>query len=230
MAGRSIAVLAALLLVSACAVTSNTPSDFVVEQSVVKTLIKDRARDRKLEYQFAANMQFKTVSRIIGSENAKQCQQYARNRVIKLSWTQACDAALLESNLSKHNQTASLFNRGIMHMKLDDLTSAKKDFQNVLSVDPSFGDAYLSLGTIAANAAEFRNAKTYADKALAVNITQPARVHVLIGFVAEQEFEFDKARAAYQEALRERPGAADIRRKLERLDRLWPEDQTRTDQ
>lgn len=211
------------LSLNACAVSSNSPSTFVTENSVVKTRIKDRNQSRDIEYQFATTREFQTTSRWVGSEQAKSCEAYAQKYAAQTAGLDACSSALAEPALSKRNRQASLFNRGLIHMNMDNIDAAKQDFQTVLKEDPGFGDAYLSLGIMEANAQNYAQAKVLGDQALNLSTAQPDRVYVLLGWIAEHQFDFDGARAAYGQALDINPGSANARRKLKRLNTLWPE-------
>ena len=220
---RHILILAGLLSLTACVSTSNKPSDFVVDHSVVKTRIQDPNMERELEYQFATHMEFKTVTRRVGSENAKKCEEFAREYIAMPAWVKICDQAISEQSLSAQNRQATLFNRGLLYMNLDQIELARADFQSIINETPNFGDAYLSLGTIEANVQNYGRAKDYALKALSYEVEQTDRVYVLLGWVAEHQFDFPAAREAYETALKLKPGASATRRKLDRVNRLWPE-------
>jgi len=177
----------------------------------------------QVEYYFRPLTEFSSTMTMTSSAAAQQCQTYAQFKIANDNWLTSCRAALLETDLSPFNRVATLYNQGLIQMKLGDSEAAKQSFEAAIQHEPDFAAAYFGQAMIASNQSDYERAILLAERAIDMDLDHAHEAYNLIGYVRERQFDFDKARTAYRRALKIRPGASDARLNLERVNRLWPE-------
>lgn len=106
--------------------------------------------------------------------------------------------------------SANFYNLGLVYLKKNDLSSAEKVFEKVIALDPSEGEAYLSVGDIQqATNREAEALQTY--ETLIAKGSGPAvtlgqvRLHLLKGAIFGREGNYNQARAEFEEVIRINP-------------------------
>lgn len=157
------------------------------------------------------------------SPHAKKCENYARHRFANSEWLEPCNLALQNTNISNQNRYATLYNRGLIYMHMEDIDAARQDFNEALKLRPNLGDPYLMYAIMALNQSEYERSLEFVEKGLETGVRKNRLAYHIQARALEGLFDFDGARAAYKKALTNDPGLSRIRRDYERLNRLWPE-------
>ena len=180
----------------------------------------ERGREGSTEFKFKMDMDFKTSITRIVSENAQNCAQKAANP--KPDDIHYCTAALAEPELSPENRYSATYNMGLMQMAFGETDTAALTLLSASALAPENSDSYLALAKLETARGDDALAMDYAVTALSKNPKRPSEIHVTIGHLHEREFEFEKARASYEAAIAANGGSGPARRRLARVNRLWP--------
>jgi len=128
-----------------------------------------------------------------------------------------CTYALDRSAMSVRDRAATLTNRGIIHLALEDYEKSIQDFTSALKLRPEFGEIYINVGNV------YFLDRVY-DKAIeqytAAIEKQTTKVHVAYinrGMAYEKLGDFDNAEQNYRYAMDLLPGAALPQVRLEQL-------------
>lgn len=192
----------------------------ISDQSV--SLIRVDTPTKKKEVYFSTSYEMSSSVTKTGSANAKKCEIYAGFKSVVETWLDVCEAALNEPDLSAQNRLATLYNKGLIHMRQNEIETALSLFDAALEIDEDFAPSFLAKAMIASNKHQYERAVSLANISLAKGLLNTYEAYNVIGYAREGQFEFDKARSAYLNALKIRPGASDARLNLERVNRLWP--------
>lgn len=177
---------------------------------------------KETEFIIAQNMVFNLHSSQARSENAHQCEAYAGRFPADAMWLAVCDAALSEAGLSVQNRKASLFNKALILGSLDRTQDAKTVLLSLAAEYPDFAEPHFELARLSYIADDYDAVLSHAAAAIDRGLPRAARAHTLLGIAHEYHQDFGLARASYQAALARNSANATSRRKLARLNRLWP--------
>ncbi len=132
-----------------------------------------------------------------GAVNAGRCLAAAQRTPAPRRALQPCNAALGDAALSAGDRAATLINRGIVHMHLNNLPAAIADFDASIGSRPEVPEAYVNKGIALVNMGE-RDAEAIAvlNAALERNPARPALVYYSRAVANEQ---LGRARAAYED-------------------------------
>lgn len=155
-------------------------------------------------------------------ETAKACENYARKIPAKEEWLESCQDALAEPNLSEKNRSITRFNKAMLLNNLNKRDEAKKYLKSLSQDDTHFGEADYELARLEYEDLNYSSAIKHAYSALGKRLDRKSRAYYIIGQSYESDFNCNSARHAYETGLQKNPGDAKIRRRLERLNRLWP--------
>ena len=102
----------------------------------------------------------------------------------------------------------ALYNMGVTLINLKKYPEAIAMYDRALAVNPNYADAYFSRGQAAHNAGAFDKAVADYNKALELGIKNPKnQILVAIGISYTEAKQYDRAVAAFDEAIREKPEA-----------------------
>jgi tetratricopeptide (TPR) repeat protein len=180
----------------------------------------EKGREAKTEFDFKMDMEFETTVVRKRSENARACARHAANP--KPTDISFCQNALLEPDLSPENRYVSTYNMGLMQFAFEDYDMASETLLNASTLSPEKSEPLTALAKLAIKRGDEVAAKTYITKALANNPARPTQAYITLGYLHERDFEFEEARAAYEAALASKGSPGEARRRLERINRLWP--------
>lgn len=106
------------------------------------------AQDSKFEkYQHSTSMD------VITSNNyARNCYR-AAGIAARIHYTShkellSCDMAMNHGAMSLRDRAATLTNRGIIYMALENYESAINDYSNALKLKPEFGEIHVNIGNV----------------------------------------------------------------------------------
>jgi tetratricopeptide (TPR) repeat protein len=95
-----------------------------------------------------------TSMEIISTSNshARDCY-YAATIAARIHYTsrkeiENCNVALNFTNLSLHDRAATLANRGIIYMSLEEYQKAIQDYTTAMKLRPDFGELYVNIGNV----------------------------------------------------------------------------------
>jgi tetratricopeptide (TPR) repeat protein len=83
---------------------------------------------------------------VLGSSYARTCYHAAVSRFGGMEALVDCDLAFRQENLSGADRVATHVNRGILKLRLADVTGAIADFDSAIALDPGEPEAYLNKG------------------------------------------------------------------------------------
>jgi len=180
----------------------------------------EKGKDGSTEVEFKMDMKFDTKIIRKVSKNSQTCAQKAANP--KPGDISFCKAALEEADLSPENRYSATYNMGLMHTHFGEIDLAETQLIAAMALSPEMHDSYLALAKLEAGRGNDVAAMDYATTALSKNPKRPAQTYITIGHLHERDFAFDKAREAYTLAVASNGGHGEARRRLERVNRLWP--------
>lgn len=214
------------IILIACATTGEVTDRqkrqaLLKNDNVIQSSVKNQRGD-VTEYIFAQESDIEFQMKTGFSEAAQACENYARQKPTQNSWIDSCDTALEDPTLSPFNQAASLYNKALILGNLTMTSDAKDVLKHLIQKHPTFNEADYEMARLEYEDGNFSIAKTYAQSAIDKNLKRPSRAYYIIGKAHENDFNFASARQAYETGLQKDEGAGNIRRSLERLNRLWP--------
>ena len=109
-----------------------------------------------------------------------------------------------------------------MQMAFGETDAAASTLLSASALSPENSDSYLALAKLETARGNDILAMDYAVTALSKNPKRKSEIHVTIGHLHERDFAFDQARASYEAAIAADGGSGTARRRLERVNRLWP--------
>lgn len=178
--------------------------------------------EKKAEYEveYKVGFEFETHVSFKNSNNAETCALKASSPVARD--VLFCKAALAESDLSAKNRYSAAYNLAIMYIALGEADLASSSFAAAIALSPESAASYMALAKLETKRGNDDAAMQYAKLALDKGTEQPSLAHVIIGYLYEREFDFDKAREAYSAALFSNIASGQARQRLDRVNRLWP--------
>lgn len=165
------------------------------------------AQDKFEKYQHSTSMDV-----ITGNGYARSCYR-AASIAARIHYTSRkeinnCNNALNYSAMSLRDRAATLTNRGIIYMALENYENAIRDYSTALKLKPEFGEIYVNIGNI------YYLGKVY-DKAIeeytkAID-KESSKIHIAYlnrGMAAENMGDFVNAEIDYRAAMEVLPDAA----------------------
>ena len=149
----------------------------------------------------------------IGATHGVECYENARDDFS--TDTSPCDRALKDKNTTRRDQMKTFVNRGIIHNRNGDLSSAVADFNAAIAMDSEVAEAFLNRGNSHFLASRFDRALADYEHSLMLGVQKPWAAWYNIGLVYDAKKEAEKARAAYEKALALNPDFTLARLKLE---------------
>lgn len=149
----------------------------------------------------------------IGAADGAQCYDNARNDFAKD--TDPCDRAIRDGITTRRDKMKTHVNRGIIHNRNGDLTAAVADFNAAIAMDDNIAEAYLNRGNSYYLSARYDDAIADYEHSLALGVNKPWAAWYNIGLVYDVKKDAEKARAAYENALKLNPDFTLARLKLE---------------
>jgi len=128
-----------------------------------------------------------------------------------------CTFALEYTSLSLRDRAATLANRGIIYMALEDYQNAVRDYSTSLRLMPDFGEIYVNIGNVYYMGKIFDKAVQEYTSALEKNTSQGHVAHFNRGMAYEELGDFENAENDYKAALEILPEWSPPRDKLKEL-------------
>ncbi len=159
---------------------------------------------------------------IIGdSEDAKECYYSAQLAVQMQSASRseltACSNALITQNLRIRDKAATLINRGIIYVALEEYQQAVKDYERAEKLYPEFGAIHVNRGNLFFLGESYDSAILEYNKALDIGLNQTYVAHLNRGMAYEKLGQLHKAEADYREAIALVPDWKVAQSKLDRV-------------
>ncbi|HST35460.1 MAG TPA: tetratricopeptide repeat protein [Allosphingosinicella sp.] len=133
----------------------------------------------------------------IGSTNARLCFEAADSPATpSLTAVHDCDEALLRDGLPGYETVATHVNRGILHLRRNNVDLAISDFDAAIALDPEQPESYLNKGAALMRRQDSAGAVQLFTVALERNTSRPAIAHY--GRAVAQEA-MGNINAAYQD-------------------------------
>lgn len=161
---------------------------------------------------------------VIGSDSlAHQCYLASTTAALTGSANQSdidyCDKALQQALLKKRDLIATYVNRGVVHAAMENLTSAVKDYNKALKLDPNVAEAYINRGNLWFVASNYPQAIKDYNRSLELGIRQEHIVLLNRGMVYETTGRYKLAKQDYLAALEKVEEWPAALKKLERVNK-----------
>jgi len=131
---------------------------------------------------------------------AKLCYDGAENGGDPSVYLIYCDEAL-NTSLSPHDRAATLINRGVLRLALNETNSALADFNAGLAIDPNLGEGYIDRGATLIMKRQYAEAITNIDKGLQLGAKRPGLAYYDRAIANEALGDIPGAYKDYQQAL-----------------------------
>lgn len=128
-----------------------------------------------------------------------------------------CTYALERSAMSVRDRAATLTNRGIILMSLQEYDRALQDFTAALDIRPDFGEVHINMGNIYFLERSYNSA---IEQYTAAIEKQSSRIHIAYinrGMAYERLENFDNAEQDYREAMTLLPDSTMVKAKLDEV-------------
>jgi tetratricopeptide (TPR) repeat protein len=175
------------------------------------------AQDSKFEkYQHSTSMD------VITSNNyARNCYR-AAGIAARIHYTShkellSCDMAMNHGAMSLRDRAATLTNRGIIYMALENYESAINDYSNALKLKPEFGEIHVNIGNVYFLGKVFDKAIEEYTTAIELETTKVHIAYINRGMAYESLGDFDNAETDYRTVMEMLPDAALPQVRLEQL-------------
>lgn len=128
-----------------------------------------------------------------------------------------CNYALNRTAMSIRDRAATLANRGIIHMSLQNYPEAIADYNKAIGMKPEFGELNVNIGNVYFMGKVYDKAVTEYTTALEKKTSRPFIAYFNRGMAYESLNDFAKAEADFKTALEMIPDWAAAKTKLEEL-------------
>ena len=129
-----------------------------------------------------------------------ECETGAREGVLTGRALGACDVALRSDALSDPVRARVLVNRAVIALKRNEAGPARSDLEEAVRLAPELPEAWLSLSAARIKARDLSGAVQAANRALELEVSEPALAHFNIAIAEETAGRYDPAYAAYLQA------------------------------
>ena len=167
------------------------------------------------------NVSAQSMTIIGDSEDAKECYYSAQLAIQMQSASRselaACSNALLTQNLRVRDKAATLINRGIIYVALEDYKLAVKDYERAEKLHPEFGAIHVNRGNLFFLGQSYDSAILEYNKALDIGLSQTYVAHLNRGMAYEKLGQLHKAESDYREAIALAPEWKAAQSKLDRV-------------
>lgn len=137
----------------------------------------------------------------IGGGYAASCYQSAKLQDTRSSALEDCDRALSEEALILDDRVATFVNRGILHLRRQNLKAATADFDSALRLNPRQPEAWLNKAVQQVRYGKGADALPMATKALEYRTSKPALAYFVRAVAYEDS---GNVAAAYRDLQRAR--------------------------
>lgn len=156
-----------------------------------------------------------------GNSFAKECfqnsQTAARMGHAGRQDVEPCDRAIKDVALKRKDLVATLVNRGIIRVAMEQYQLAAKDYNRAIALQDDVGEAFLNRGNLWFLAKEFKQAEQDYNVAIEEQVQQMHVAHLNRGMVREQQGNLQGAKQDYLDAL---TFVENWEQALQRLDRV----------
>ncbi len=156
---------------------------------------------------FAQSYHDSTSIEILAGDNspARTCYQDA-SIAARIHYTSRkslanCTYALTRTAMSLRDRAATLANRGIIYMSLEEYRLAIEDYQKAIALKPEFGELNVNIGNVYYLGDAFDKAVTEYTTALEKNTSKPHVAHFNRGMAYENLKNYASAETDYKTAL-----------------------------
>ncbi len=169
----------------------------------------------------ATDVSAQSVTVLGDSEEAQECfysaQLATQMHSASHSELTACTNALISQNLRMRDRAATLINRGIIYVALEEYQKAIKDYERAEKLHPEFGAIHVNRGNLFFMGQSYDSAILEYNKALDMGLNQSYVAHLNRGMAYEKLGQLHKAEADYREAIALVPEWKTAQSKLERV-------------
>ncbi|HWF00539.1 MAG TPA: tetratricopeptide repeat protein [Caulobacteraceae bacterium] len=143
---------------------------------------------------------------VMGDSNATLCSRAAFAELGTYDSLQLCTAALSGGMLDRHDLAGTYINRGVVYMVRLDYKSARADFDQAITIDPSIGEGWVNRGAIDIIDRRYKEGISDISKGLDLGTNEPAKAYYNRGVAYEGIDDEASAYQDYEEALVLQPG------------------------
>lgn len=140
-----------------------------------------------------------------------ECETGAREGVLTGRALGACDVALRSGELSDAIRARVLVNRGVIALQRNEAGPALSDLEEAVRLAPDLPRAWLSLSAARIKAGDVSGGLQAAERAVTLEVDQPALAHFNMGVAHETAGRYDAAYQSYMTAAQLAPDDALIR-------------------
>ena len=144
---------------------------------------------------FAAAHCAHAASTVVGNGLAHNCYAAAKAGRGDLTALRDCDAAIGDTELNAHDRTATVVNRGIIHLLRREADAALADFDLAISWAPNVGEAHVNRGAALILKADYTGAIAAIDRGLELGSDEPQDAYFNRAVANEK---LDRIPAAYR--------------------------------
>ena len=156
-----------------------------------------------------------------GVQTARDCYMSAtlaaQTHTASKADVDVCSFALNNISLTARDRVATLVNRGIIYVALEQYDKAIKDYNRAYKINPNIAELHVSRGNLLFMSGHFNRAVKEYTRALKLGLSRQYIVYYNRGLTYEKLGETARAARDYRRALQLMPGWDLARDKLDRL-------------
>lgn len=143
---------------------------------------------------------------VFGKGAAADCYEMVKAKRLTTTTLEVCDDALKDDTLSARNRAATYNNRGIVHMRTNNLAKAERDYESALRISPNIPETQINLGAMFyANEMYTESVMVLTEGVKAEDVNSRAVAHYNRALSLEKLGELDEAYADLMAALKLNP-------------------------
>lgn len=128
-----------------------------------------------------------------------------------------CTFALEEVTMKPRDRVATLVNRGIIYVALEEYNKAIRDYDKAYQISPDIAEIHVNRGNMLFMSGHLERAVAEYTRAIELKLPRQYVVYYNRALAYEKLSEYDKAEADYRRALELMPGWVHAQDKLDRL-------------
>ena len=145
---------------------------------------------------------------VIGNGVAEQCFAAVDDERFDTATLSLCDTALQDELMDVRDRAGTYINRGVVHMRREEMDAARRDFDAAIALAPNLGEGWANRGAVLVGQHRFSEGVAELAKAIQLGIKHPEKAYYNRALAYEGLDDEKNAYLDFQQALTLKPGWA----------------------
>ncbi len=143
---------------------------------------------------------------VIGNGVAEQCFMAVDDERFDVATLNLCNTALQDELMDSRDRAGTYINRGVVHMRRDEMDAARRDFDAAIALAPNLGEGWANRGAVLIGQHRFTEGLADMAKAIQLGIKHPEKAYYNRALAYEGLDDEKNAYLDFQQALTLKPG------------------------